>query len=250
MSIHLEVRSYRGGDRHWHDFSQILLPMQGAMKLDIEGRASIVSSHCVAVIPRQCQHDFVPSADCSMLILDVETAAFADEAAPALLSSGMPSLTRIEPWLWRLFRQLGAEVEAGACRGSDAARMAMAALNLVEPRERPRPRPWSRSERRVLSVAQDQSAAGVAEMARLAGLGQSQFHALFRVTTGQSPKQLQLNRLYEGAADRLINTSASVSEIAYGLGYQNASSFNKQFKRRFGLTPSEFRAANQSRPQG
>lgn len=248
MSIHLEVRSYRGGDRHWHDFSQILLPMQGSMRLDIEGRSSVVSSHCVAVIPQQCEHDFKPSADCSMLILDIDAAAFASEAAPALLSSGMPSLTRIEPWLWRLFRQLGAEVEAGACGARDAARMTMAALHLVEPSERPRP--WSRSERRVLDVAQRAQGTGVSEMARMAGLGQSQFHALFRATTGQSPKQLQLSRLFEDAAHRLIDTSASISEIAYELGYQNASSFNRQFKRRFGLTPSEFRLANRSLRRG
>lgn len=248
MSIHLDVRSYRGGDRHRHDFSQILLPMHGAMKLEIEGRSSIVSSNCVAVIPWQCEHDFEPSADCRMLILDVDAAALTGEAAPALLRDRVPSLTRIEPWLWRMFRQLGAEVEAGACRAGDAARLTMAGLHLVEPGERPRP--WSRSERRVLDVAREVEATGVADMARMAGLGQSQFHALFRATTGLSPKQSQLSRLFEGAADRLATTSAPISEIAYGLGYQNVSSFNRQFKRRFGLTPSEFRLANRDRPRG
>ena len=83
-------------------------------------------------------------------------------------------------------------------------------------------------------------------MARAAGLGQSQFHALFRATTGRSPKQAQLDRLFEDAVERLVNTSAPISEIAYRLGYQNASSFNRQFRRRFGLTPSEFRAAKRS----
>lgn len=248
MPIHLDVRRYRGGDRHRHEFSQILLPMQGAMRLDIEGRSDVVSSHCVAVIPRHCEHDFEPSADCSMLILDVEAGAFAGEAAPALLRNPTPSLTRIEPWLWRVFRQLGAEVEAGTCRARDAARLTVAGLHLVEPREPPRP--WSRSERRVLDVAQEAQATGVAEMARMAGLGQSQFHALFRMTTGCSPKQLQLGRLFESAAERLATASTPISEIAYGLGYQNVSSFNRQFKRRFGLTPSEFRAANWSGGRG
>ncbi len=77
MSIHLELRSYRGGDRHRHDYSQILLPMQGAMRLDVEGHRSVVSSQCVAIIPREHEHDFEPTADCSMLILDVEAGAFA-----------------------------------------------------------------------------------------------------------------------------------------------------------------------------
>ncbi|MGN6095551.1 MAG: helix-turn-helix domain-containing protein [Bosea sp. (in: a-proteobacteria)] len=242
MSIQLEVRSYRGGDRHHHDFSQILLPMQGAMRLDVEGRRGVVSHSCVALIPRHREHGFEPSSDCSMLILDVDVAGLGGEMPPTLLDSPEPSLLPIAPWLWRMFRQLGTEVETGACPAEAAARMAMTALHLVEPERRPQP--WSRAERRVLDVVERGQASGVAQMARMAGLGQSQFHALFRATTGRSPKQLQLQRLFERAAERLATTSAPVSEIAYNLGYQNAASFNRQFKRRFGLTPSEFRAAN------
>jgi AraC-like DNA-binding protein len=216
MSIQLELRSYRGGDRHRHDYSQILLPMQGAMQLDVEGHRSIVSSQCVAIIPRDHEHDFEPTADCSMLILDVEAGAFAGEAEPALLRDPMPSLTRIEPWLWRMFRQLGAEVEAGACRPIDAARMAMAGLQLIQPTAMPRP--LSRAEGRVLDVASDRGAGSVAEMARIAGLGQSRFHALFRATTGQSPKQSQLTRLFDEAAEQLVTTALPVSAIAYASG--------------------------------
>lgn len=244
MSVQLEVRSYRGGDRHRHDYSQILLPMQGAMQLDVEGHRSVVASHCVAVIPREHEHDFEPSPDCRMLILDVEAAALAGAAAPALLRDQTPSLTPLAPWLWRMFRQLGAEVEAGACRADDAARVALAGLELVTPKAAPQP--LSRAESRVIEVARGAGGRSVAEMARAAGLGQSQFHALFRATTGRSPKQAQLDRLFEDAVERLVNTSAPISEIAYGLGYQNASSFNRQFRRRFGLTPSEFRAAKRS----
>ncbi|MDU0339525.1 helix-turn-helix domain-containing protein [Bosea rubneri] len=242
MSIHLEIRSYRGADRHSHDYSQILLPMQGAMRLDVEGHRSVVSRNCVAVIPRDHQHDFEPSVDCSMLILDVETDAFVGEAAPAVLRDPVPSLTRVEPWLWRMFRQLGAEVEAGACRASDAAGLALAGLQLIEPQALPRP--LSRAEGRVLDVAGASRPGSVSEMARAAGLGQSRFHELFRATTGQSPKQSQLSRLFDEAADRLVTTSLPICEIAYAIGYQNASSFNRQFRRRFGLTPSEFRAAS------
>lgn len=81
------------------------------------------------------------------------------------------------------------------------------------------------------------------DMARMARLGQSQFHALFRATTGQSPKQYHLQRKLDRAVERLIGTSDPVSEIAYSLGYENVSSFNRLFKRRFGVTPSGFRAA-------
>jgi AraC-like DNA-binding protein len=83
-------------------------------------------------------------------------------------------------------------------------------------------------------------------MARSAGLGQSQFHALFRATTGQSPKQFQLRKLLDCAVDRLVGTTDPISEIAYALGYQNVSSFNRLFRQRFGVTPSEFRTARRN----
>lgn len=242
MSIHLAVRTYPGRDRHTHDFSQILFPLQGAMRLDIEGRADVVASGCIAIIPSDREHDFAPSADCSMLVMDVEPRALDGGEAPALLRAPLPSVVPIAPWLWRMFRLLGTEVEADARRARDAAHLAMAGLHLVAAEAMPRPR--SRSERRVLDAGR-LAATGVADMARRAGLGESRFHALFKAAHGQSPKQFHLHKLFDRAVDRLIGTSDPISEIAYGLGYQNVSSFNRQFKRRFGVTPSEFRAAGQ-----
>lgn len=245
MSIQLEIRRYNGGDRHFHDYSQILFPMQGAMRIDMEGHSDIVSSNCVAIIPRHCEHDFQPSTDCSMLIMDVETAAVAGGTLPDVLRDQTPAVMRIDPFLWRLFNLLGAEVEADARRAEDAARLAMTGLQLVRPVATLAPRPIA--DRRILGItrAPDGGAeASVRDMARTAGLGQSQFHALFRATTGQSPKQFRLRKLLDRAVDRLTGTSEPISEIAYSLGYQNVSSFNRLFKRRFGVTPSEFRAAD------
>ena len=248
MSLHLEVRTYPGRDRHIHDFNQILFPLQGSMRLDIEGRAAIVASGSMAVVPEYREHDFVPSADCSMLVMDVETAAFQGAETPALLRGAAPIVTPMEPWLWRLFRLLGAEVEADAHRAGAAARLALTGLHLVDPGGVAQPR--SRAERRVLGAAGYGTGAGIAEMARRAGLGQSRFHALFRKTHGQSPKQLHLHGLFERAVERLIASSDPISAIAYDLGYQNVSSFNRQFKRRLGVTPSAFRAGHRAPPEG
>ena len=71
MSFKLEVRSYSGGGRHVHAFSQILIPVRGAMRLDIEGAAATLSGHCVAVVPPEHVHLFEPTADCKLLVIDV-----------------------------------------------------------------------------------------------------------------------------------------------------------------------------------
>jgi YesN/AraC family two-component response regulator len=43
------------------------------------------------------------------------------------------------------------------------------------------------------------------------------------------------------AACKLIDTSDSISEICYKSGYNNLSNFNRIFRKRKGLTPTEFR---------
>lgn len=228
MSAQLEIRQYTGGGRHAHDFVQVLFPMQGAMRLDIEGESDVVSSHRIAVIPEGHEHDFVPSTDCRLMVLDVERGDIAGELPPAIV-------TPVDPFLWRLFSLLGEEVATDRRRARDAASLALTGLCLVKP-SAPAPRADAR-----IAAALALAEGGVADMAREACLGQSQFHALFRATTGRSPKQHRLARLLDRAVDRLTGTRDPVSLIAYDLGYQNVSSFNRLFKQRFGVTPSEFR---------
>lgn len=239
MSAQLEIRRYAGGDRHRHDYCQFLVPLAGSMRIDIEGRSDVVSSHCLAVIPQERVHDFLPSPDCNMFVLDVEAATLPENTLPEVLKGDGPIVTRLEPWLWRLFCQLGAEVKGNGRLADDVARLALTSLQLV------RSAPAAsvpRADKRILAATHGQAELKVAEMAHAAGLGQSQFHALFRATTGQSPKQYQLRKLLDRAVDRLVTTSDPIAEIAYGLGYQNVSSFNRLFKQRFGVAPSEFRA--------
>lgn len=239
MSAQLEVRRYSAGDRHLHDYSQILFPLQGSMRIAIEGRADVVSSNAIAFIPERSTHDFEPSRDCCMLVLNVEAAAFNAGSLPCVLRGGQPMTTQIDPFSWRLFRFLGHELDADAKRAPEAIPLALTALQLVRPAS-------NAPDKRILRATDGDAVTTVADMARSAGLGQSQFHALFRATTGQSPKQFQLRKLLDCAVDRLVSTTDPISEIAYALGYQNVSSFNRLFRQRFGVTPSEFRTARRN----
>lgn len=252
MSINLEIRRYGGADRHVHDYSQVLFPLRGAMRVDIEGRTEVVASNCVALIPRDHVHDFAPTPDCRFMVVDVDVAALPEERLPALLRAGEPSLTRLDPWLWRLFRLLGDEVEADGQRAREAVHLVMSGLQLVRPGEALRPR--RKAEQRILGVAcaygEGSEGGSVGDAARAAGLGQSQFHALFRATVGLSPKQYRLAKLFGRAVDRLVETADPISAIAYDLGYQDVSSFNRQFRQRFGMTPSQLRRGDRPAPGG
>ena len=66
--------------------------------------------------------------------------------------------------------------------------------------------------------------------------------SLLRVLTGQNTQQYIHDKLIEKAKEKLSVTNLSVSEIAYGLGFEHLQSFSKLFKTKTNLSPSEFRA--------
>jgi AraC-like DNA-binding protein len=243
MSGNLEIRTYSRGGRHRHTYAQFLFSLGGKMRIDIEGSVGEVGMGRVAVIPVNHIHDFEPSSDCRLLVLDFE---------PSSEGSGLPppvaSFLWIEPWLQRLFRWLGDEVEADPRRGREASRIALSGLSLLNCpsqafEQGPRTRVFSRVEERLKSA---QESISIAVAASEVGLGRSQFHQAFKARNGLSPKQFRLLHVFDRAAALLTTTKLTIAEIAYRFGYQNVSSFNRVFKRRFGVTPSEYRSAHSS----
>jgi AraC family transcriptional regulator, transcriptional activator of pobA len=64
---------------------------------------------------------------------------------------------------------------------------------------------------------------------------------LLKVLTGQSTQQHIHNKLIEKAKEKLSTTGLTVSEIAYGLGFEHPQSFSKLFKAKTNQSPLEFR---------
>ena len=73
--------------------------------------------------------------------------------------------------------------------------------------------------------------------------GYSEFYLmkLFKQFTGQSVVDYVNNYRLTVAGRQLIDTQDDVSAIAYQVGYNNVSYFNRQFKKLYNMTPREFR---------
>jgi AraC-like DNA-binding protein len=84
---------------------------------------------------------------------------------------------------------------------------------------------------------------GVDDLARAAGLSRAHFSREFRRTFGVSPHAYLLTRRLERAAALLRTTDNSVAEICLAVGLQGLGSFTTSFKRAYGKTPTEYRAA-------
>ena len=64
---------------------------------------------------------------------------------------------------------------------------------------------------------------------------------MLRSLTGQNAQQHIHSKLIEKAKEKLSATELSVSEIAYGLGFEHPQSFSKLFKTKTSVSPLEFR---------
>eukprot|EP01118_Nematostelium_gracile_P016990 TRINITY_DN7134_c0_g2_i1.p1 TRINITY_DN7134_c0_g2~~TRINITY_DN7134_c0_g2_i1.p1 ORF type:complete len:305 (+),score=26.23 TRINITY_DN7134_c0_g2_i1:255-1169(+) len=67
--------------------------------------------------------------------------------------------------------------------------------------------------------------------------------SLLKVLTGQSTQQHIHEKLIDKAKAQLSTTEMTVSEIAYGLGFEHPQSFSKLFKSKTNVSPLEFRAS-------
>ncbi|MBC3847991.1 AraC family transcriptional regulator [Winogradskyella echinorum] len=65
--------------------------------------------------------------------------------------------------------------------------------------------------------------------------------SLLKSLTGQSTQHHIHNKLIEKAKAQLSMTALSISEIAYGLGFERPASFTKLFKSKTEMSPMEFR---------
>lgn len=81
----------------------------------------------------------------------------------------------------------------------------------------------------------------LSEVAKLVAMSEVAFSRFFKVRTGKTFVDT-LNEIRLGHASRLlIDTTQSISEIAYRCGFNNMSNFNRIFKKKKQCTPKEFR---------
>jgi AraC-like DNA-binding protein len=83
----------------------------------------------------------------------------------------------------------------------------------------------------------------VADMAKVAGLSRAHFSREFKQAFGVAPHAYLLTRRLERAASLLRVTDRSVTEVCMDVGLQSVGSFTTSFKRMFGKTPTQYRAA-------
>jgi AraC family transcriptional regulator len=82
----------------------------------------------------------------------------------------------------------------------------------------------------------------VHSLARLARLSPFHFIRAFQAATGTTPHQYLRRLRLHRAAVRLRTATATIADVAFECGFGDISTFNRAFRREFGVTPRVYRA--------
>lgn len=85
------------------------------------------------------------------------------------------------------------------------------------------------------------------DAARVVFLSPKYLSRAFKEVTGTGFNEYRISVKLEKSKELLLNTSHGVCQVAYKLGFENAESFMRLFKKNTGLTPSEFRSNKKRR---
>jgi len=79
------------------------------------------------------------------------------------------------------------------------------------------------------------------EVAKVVGLGPESFSRFFRRLTGHTFIETLIQIRLASALALLRESTDTIAAVAYACGFEDLSNFNRQFRRSYGITPSEAR---------
>ena len=88
----------------------------------------------------------------------------------------------------------------------------------------------------------------IAELAREAGLSKFHFQRAFQAVVGETVTRHSIRLRIERGASLLKFSTWQVGEIALVCGFKTQASFNRDFKKNYGMTPLQFRRAESTVP--
>lgn len=229
MRARLALRSYgREHAAHAHDGCQLVLPLSGALEMDVAGRGGRVARGTVAWIGSGCTHAFHADGANRFVVADVP-AVLAERLGIADAASYLPQPPALAREAIRLMRTGGED---------DALRRLLAAVF----QDRPGGALLRRLDAAIARMRADPAGRHpTAALAAEVGLRRARFHDLFVAATGLTP-QAWLGELRLDRAEALLRgTRLPLAEIALACGYSEQSALTRALLRERGLTPGAIR---------
>jgi AraC-like DNA-binding protein len=232
-----------------HDFHQVVLGLDGAMVMAVDGVAQEIDAGSAWLIPAGARHEYAGLGENRQLVLDLPAASLAlpqrlfDRARAVMVDASLRQLVQriaenatadapghdldSRRFHWDAAARLGAALVAdtGTTGGALASGAGLDFARIDR---------WLRAH---LSEP-----LRIADLAAHCGFGVRRFHQLFIDAFGETPhRYLQQLRL-DTSITLLADPRLSLTHIALEIGFGDQSAYTHAFTRRFGRAPGQWRA--------
>ena len=232
---------------HAHDHHQLVLSLAGRAEFEVDGRGGEVCRMRACLVPGDAAHEFAGVGDNRMLILDLDGRGTPAEDLSLLAELfESPRYPTLDADFQHLLSYAGAEL---ARYGSDVhlARalggVLLRALHLrLFGQGRKQPLASLDVARLDAYIAEHMARRiTVVELAQVACLSPSHFHAQFKDSVGLTPHQYLLKTRLDHAARLLRESPLALVRIAEECGFSSQSALTTAMRRYMGLTPKRLR---------
>jgi len=231
----LSLRSYeREIHSHTHDFAQLVLPITGAMELEIDAQSSIVTRDVGAYIPPNARHCFAGSAHNLFLVADLA------EKQNVLNSTHISNVLCLDDNIKKLVQFAHSYLIDNTNDFHTHSLINQLLCNLLLKSS------ISIADKRIIKAKHwidihCLEAIDLSQIAQLCCLSLSQIQRLFKQYMGCSLAEYWRTKKLEKAKILLLNSGYSIETISNKLAYENVSAFSRRFSQTFGESPLVWR---------
>lgn len=244
-------------ERGRKDF-QLIYTHGGKLAITRPGeKRTVCDSHCVLYAPGERQdYEPLPSDDSAICWVHFNGVSAREILLDTGLNAPIVEIEKSEE-IYELFRRLIAALKSAETEGKKTlARCILLQLfcrisKAKKPDEKNKAesakKAARRRERQEISPALDlielrlDEHFTLGQLAEACALSESTFLRKFKRVTGVSPVAYANERKMSAALFQLTETDDPIVEIAYRTGFENQFYFSTCFKKKFGLSPSEYR---------
>jgi AraC-like DNA-binding protein len=245
-SVDLHIRSY-GQDREpdRHDFAQLVLPLRGAVLLEIEGRQGRLDPLHMAFVEPGAWHSQCGDELNRSIIVDIDLATVAPPISERLQDR---PFTQVGPAARKLIEFMGIMADQQAAQTT--------VINgwmplLLDALAQGAARPISRLAALQARIEAEPGLPWTTEsMAKAAGVSVSRLHALFRTELDASPHGWLLELRLARVREWLARTERPIADLALCAGFSDQSALTRAMRNATGMTPAAYRRqSRENRPK-
>lgn len=253
-----------------HTFHQIVLGVDGAMEMAVDGVGHRIDARHAWLIPAGARHEYSGIGENRQLVLDVPCASLAlperlfSRSVPLTMNDALAGLVH-EAVAYTACADTNANTDADAGASRRIAGYRKAADDATRAGHASRRLAWETAVRLAVllggSMGVEAPLSGldyaridkwlrahlseplrVADLAMHCGLGERRFHQLFDEAFGTTPHRYLQGLRLDTALTLLCDARLRLTDIALTVGFADQSAFTHAFTRRFGLAPGQWRA--------